>query len=130
MAICLYLDRAEGLPADLGEDFAARLYQSVGAPDERIFRCSQAKRAGVPPLFRMPLPGTPGGVLETDCLFNPVLAGKTARELDAIRDPGLFPVFWEGKPFHDGGKTRYVGFLDWSVRLLPEAEFQALRRGE
>ena len=110
-ALRLYSAREECYPEATGSAFLERLYQTGDLPDLRGFLCRESGRVV-------------GTTFVTDYVVNPTVAGMKAETEPP--NPSAFPVIWESKPFHGGGQSRCVLFMDWDVKLMQEPDFQAM----
>ena len=79
---------------------------------------------------RIACPSAPAA-LPVHYAVNPGLAGKGEAAYAAVRDPAGMPWVWDSRPAHKGntGPCRVVLFLDGHVKILTEADFQAVPAG-
>ena len=115
VALSRYRERTGTYPTAFGKAYLLSLQQSGDCPDPGGFRC--AKLRGL-----------------CDFVPNPALAGQ-GPEAYEVANPSATPWVWEEEPvdhrwdpgfFSKPVLTRMVLFLDGDIRLMQEADFQAM----
>ncbi len=111
LALRIYEEREGCYPEATGPAFLAELYQTGDCPDLHWFLCCGSGRK-VATIFA------------TDFVGNPAAAGM--KDGNEPANPSAFPLVWESQPFHFGGTKRCVLFMDGSVLLVKESDFQVM----